>query len=500
VYIKTDGSIGPQILPIQRVGDTYTFTGNITNYTIEVQRSNIVLDGAEYTLQGNGTGKGIVLTNTTNVTIKNVALRNLRMGIYLNQSSSNTITQNDITSTEVGVFLDSSSNNDIDKNNITGNSQGIVLIEFSNYNNIAENRITENGFSGILLEFANNHTSDYNNIVGNNVTSNGVFGMRISSSSNCRIEGNNIANSEYGIELSGSACKYNGLVGNWIINCSRYGIAIGGDVNHNTIVENTIAISQIGVDIFASNNNEFYRNNFIQNTIQVNNGYVEDNNISIGASKNTWNHGSEGNYWSDYKGTDSDKDGIGDTPYVIDADNTDRYPLTKPIGLPEIMSFEEAIQAANMHNFGESFISYSLTGEPEGARFVDESGTSGYLMWLAPNGTLYEAEYPTGRALREIGHTFAESGWDSPEGYYIWALRYSDGEVYWVLAGNGTIVEHYLPRGGGPAAPESAIPIEVGYALIAVIVVALGAIVGYSFLKRKKPRSSTENGVTDSKM
>src|SRR5438552_18247804 len=52
-----------------------------------------------------------------------------------------------------------------------------------------------------------------------------------------------------------------------------------------------------------------------------------------------WDDGypSGGNFWSDYTGVDNcsgpnqdvcpDPDGIGDTPYTIDANNSDRYPL-----------------------------------------------------------------------------------------------------------------------------------------------------------------------------
>ncbi|MEM2281745.1 MAG: hypothetical protein QXZ68_07165, partial [Candidatus Bathyarchaeia archaeon] len=42
------------------------------------------------------------------------------------------------------------------------------------------------------------------------------------------------------------------------------------------------------------------------------------------------------NYWSSYDGVDSDNDGIGDTPYIIDGYNIDHYPQMKPFTILEL--------------------------------------------------------------------------------------------------------------------------------------------------------------------
>jgi hypothetical protein len=54
-------------------------------------------------------------------------------------------------------------------------------------------------------------------------------------------------------------------------------------------------------------------------------------------SPNTWDNGypSGGNYWSDYRTTypsavENDSSALWNTPYVIDVNNTDRYPLMGP--------------------------------------------------------------------------------------------------------------------------------------------------------------------------
>lgn len=46
-----------------------------------------------------------------------------------------------------------------------------------------------------------------------------------------------------------------------------------------------------------------------------------------------WDNGEEGNYWADYNGTDANRDGVGDTPYVIDGANVDNYPLMFPFDI-----------------------------------------------------------------------------------------------------------------------------------------------------------------------
>lgn len=56
IYIRADGSIDPTTAPIQRNGDVYNLTGNITNDAdgIVVERDNIVIDGSGFVIEGPG--------------------------------------------------------------------------------------------------------------------------------------------------------------------------------------------------------------------------------------------------------------------------------------------------------------------------------------------------------------------------------------------------------------------------------------------------------------
>ncbi len=68
-----------------------------------------------------------------------------------------------------------------------------------------------------------------------------------------------------------------------------------------------------------SSGNAFYHNNFINNTVQVDDWISEYPDF--------WDNGCEGNYWSDYHGVDLDlySDGIGDI--LLPWEGVDNYPL-----------------------------------------------------------------------------------------------------------------------------------------------------------------------------
>jgi parallel beta-helix repeat protein len=95
-----------------------------------------------------------------------------------------------------------------------------------------------------------------------------------------------------------------------------------------------------GISIIDSYNNTFYANDVSSNAIygfyisQSDNNSILHNTISANGrqisthnSANLWDNGFEGNFWSNYTGVDTNLDGIGDTPHVIDSENRDAFPL-----------------------------------------------------------------------------------------------------------------------------------------------------------------------------
>ena len=314
IYIRPDGTVEGTD-KIQRDGDIYTFTDNIYG-EIVVEKDNVEVDGASYTLQGTGSGYGFYLNGISNVTIKNIEIKAFDISIYLTTSSNIIIAGNTITDNyDDGILVGwGSSNNIISGNTITDN--GWCGIGLRGYNNsVSGNTITDNYLDGILLLGSNN------TIFGNKIIANGRFGITLAEGcSGNSISGNNITNNNYGVFLRG--CSGNSISGSNIAN-NNYGIHVI-ICSDNAICGNNITNNDRGIELYSSSNNIIYHNNFVDNTEQV---YSE-------GSTNVWDDGypSGGNYWSDYTtrypdAQELDDSGIWDSPYVIDGNNQDNYPL-----------------------------------------------------------------------------------------------------------------------------------------------------------------------------
>jgi len=250
IFIQPDGSINPSNVPIQRNGDIYTFIANVYN-PILVQKNNIAIDGAGYSLIGPltleerksepvlGTGPnttlppyiiGLDCDKTVNgLTIRNLNIKDFNIGVYI-RTTNNTLIDNAVSGNTVGVLLSGSANK-INRNYIIDNEEGLF------------------------------------------------FGFE---------------------QINGSAAN----------------------------IPSDIDISE---------------NSFINNTYQLSGCVCKVYNFS--EALHSWDNGNKGNYWSDYNGTDSNRDGIGDTYYRIDILNQDRYPLIQSTAQPPVPAAKVPVEA-----------------------------------------------------------------------------------------------------------------------------------------------------------
>lgn len=184
----------------------------------------------------------------------------------------------------------------------------------------------------------NNHV---NMTFSNNIITGCNEGIRILYSSGNVVSHNTIGGCYYNTGI-GFDWAYNNTVSNNIVIGNHIGMSGGAGYGpneepyNNTYSENIINGNDYGF-LGAIYNSTFFHNNFVDNNVQA--AFYE----SYIHSPNLWDNGypAGGNYWSDSAGVDvlsgpyqneTGSDGIGDTPYVIDADDKDRYPLMHPWG------------------------------------------------------------------------------------------------------------------------------------------------------------------------
>lgn len=214
---------------------------------------------------------------------------------------------------------------------IDGNGESVVSLEVNNTK--IKGFTLQNGDCGILMSPWTHEHAISNNIIENNDY--GVSGhydcFDVSICDNT-ISSNNIS----GIQMlfSHSMISNNLISDNGKGEFQGYssGIQIVMGVNsevvycvNNIVFGNTIKNHQIGIwAIRYSEENLFFHNNLVNNTIQ------------FSGRTTMWNNSIIENYWSEYSGVDmcsgpyqneTGSDGIGDTPYEVDVNNQDEYPL-----------------------------------------------------------------------------------------------------------------------------------------------------------------------------
>jgi hypothetical protein len=200
---------------------------------MRIEKSNIVLDGAGYTLKGpyNGT----------------------QADVWVIGEGSNQLPQGVLAQYTIGIDLANKNVGGITVKDLNVRNFSIALYIWTKNNTVTGNAIFEN-IVGILL-----------------------------SGSNATITDNLIANNKQGLFFGFNEP------------------------------------SDIPTDITISNNG------FDQNIKQINGCLCDE--YPVNEPPHAWDNGKVGNYWSDYNGPDKNNDGFGDTPYIVDVQNQDRFPL-----------------------------------------------------------------------------------------------------------------------------------------------------------------------------
>ena len=298
-------NLGLMIGPSNDVDVSNTVNGKPIIYWVN-QHDRVVPSEAGY----------VALINCTRITAENLVISNNSQGILLGSTSNSTIAYNMITNCFDSIVLHESSGNAVYENNVLDNVRGIILGS-SSHNTVYGNKIVDDGVFGLDLRGSSN-----NSIFGNIISAiSGIqsCGIKLTETFNNVISGNNInSNGFAGLLFDGGGF---------------------GPSSNNTIFGNNITKHDYCIVIRGNSSyNNFYFNNFLEYTKSPLKEYVEIPFSGVGID-NCFDNGVEGNYWSNYNGTDVNLDGLGDTPYVIDDYNQDNYPLMNPVDISVIPEF-----------------------------------------------------------------------------------------------------------------------------------------------------------------
>lgn len=274
----------------------------------------------------------IRLIRTGYVRLLNNKIRNSFFGIYLQYSrdciiENNSIIGNTTEDSRAGNAIHIWKGNRIKVlNNVTGTHRDGIYFEFVDSSLIEGNKSFNNIRYGLHFMFSNNDT-----YAGNHFHHNGS-GVAVMFSKNIKMIRNKFEHNQGG---------------------ASYGILLkeisGGEMRGNLFNENTVGIYAEGATAIRIVHNDFKSNgkaidmkgNSLDNVIMNNNFYTNTFEVYTNTRSNLNRY--DYNYWSQYRGFDLNKDGIGDEYY-------------RPVNLMSIITGHVPAAYLLLHSFLSSFL------------------------------------------------------------------------------------------------------------------------------------------------
>jgi len=261
-------------------GDTVRVFSGTYHENVDITRSITLIgnESALSTVDADGTGIAVEV-NADGVTIE-------KLGIRGSGSGSNI----------AGLFADGRDDLTIVGCAVYDNSDEGMYVKNADDASVTDSYFQNNGANGVLLWVCNRFSSSNTTFSDNDLNGLALYNSN-TEVSNCYHHGN----SGDGIRLTGTSSNSK-IIYTDVFENAGYGINMS----------------------VGSGYNKVHHCNLTDNGIEP--------QASDSGDSNVWDNGSIGNYWSDYDGSDSDQDRIGDTEYELDgeADALDEFPLMQP--------------------------------------------------------------------------------------------------------------------------------------------------------------------------